>query len=83
MQRPGALAAIVAAPRGLAVDRHEIDAVRPAFPHPVREGGGEEAGIDPVHQDGEPALARHAVLIGQVLAEEVEMRRAPQAAMSS
>ena len=72
---PGA--AVVAAARGLAVDRHEIGLLRPALPHPGGEGGGEERGVDPVHQDGEPALAGNAVLVGQVPAEEVEMRRAP------
>ena len=41
------------------------------------EGGGEERGVDPVHQDGEPALAGDAVRVGQVPAEEVEVRRAP------
>ena len=51
--------------------------LRPALPHPGGEGGGEERGVDPVHQDGEPALAGNAVLVGQVPAEEVEMRRAP------
>ena len=77
MERPGAGTPVVAAARGLAVDRHEAGLLRPAFPDPGGEGGGEEAGIDPVHQDGEPALAGHAMLVGQVPAQEVEMRRAP------
>ena len=77
VQRPGARAAVVAAPRGLAVDRHEAGLVGPALPHPGGEGGGEERRVDPVHQDGQPALAGHAVLVGQVAAQEVEMRRAP------
>ena len=41
------------------------------------EGGGEERGIDPVHQDGQPALAGDAMLIGRMPAEKVEMRRPP------
>ena len=49
----------------------------PALADPAGEGGGEEARVDPVHQDGEPALAGDAVLAGQVLAEEAEVRRAP------
>jgi putative transposase len=45
--------------------------------HPVGEGGGEQRRVDPVHQDGQPALARDAILVRQVAAEEAEMRRAP------
>lgn len=77
MQRPHALAAVVAAARGLGVDRHEGGLLRPALPHPSGEGGGEEPGVDPVHQDGEPALAGDAILVGQVAAQEGEMRRPP------
>jgi hypothetical protein len=77
MQRRRAGAAVVAAARGLAVDGDEGGLPRPALPHPAGEGGGEERGIDPVHQDGQPALAGHAVLVGQVPAEEVEVGRAP------
>ena len=77
VERCRAGAPIVAAARGLAVDRHEAGLVGPALPHPVREGGGEERGVDPVHQDGEPAFAGHAVRVGQVPAEEVEVRGAP------
>jgi len=61
----------------LARDRHESGLLGPALAHPAGEGGGEERGVDPVHQDGEPALARHALRIGQAPAEKVEMRRAP------
>jgi hypothetical protein len=77
VERAGALAAIVAAAGSLAVDRHQIDLFRPDLPDPVREGGGEERRVDPVHQDGKPALTRDAMRVGLVLAEEVEMRRAP------
>lgn len=38
------------------------------------EAGREQAGIDAVHQHGQPASARHAVMIGQTAAQEVEMR---------
>ena len=77
VKRRGALAPVVAAARGLAVDRHQTGLVRPALPHPAREGGGEERRVDPVHQDGEPALTRDAVRVRQLPAEEVEVRRAP------
>ena len=77
VQRARARAPVVAAARGLAVDRDETGLLRPALAHPGGEGGGEERGVDPVHQDGEPALAGHAVRVGQVPAEEIEMRRAP------
>ena len=73
MQRLHAGAAVVAAARRLAVDGDEAGLLRPALAHP----GGEEPRVDPVHQDGEPALAGDAVLVGQVPAEEAEMRRAP------
>ena len=68
---------VVAAARGLAVDGDEPGLLRPALAHPGGEGGGEERGVDPVHQDGEPALAGHAVRVGQMPAEEIEVRRPP------
>jgi hypothetical protein len=77
VERSGADAAIVASARGLAVDRHERGLLRPALPHPGGESGGEERGVDPVHQDGEPALAGDAVLVGEMPAEKVEVRGAP------
>ena len=77
VERPCARAAVMAAARGLAVDRHQIGLLRPGFPHPVGEGRGEQRRVDAVHQDGEPALAWNAMLVGEVLAEKAEMRRAP------
>ena len=77
VERPCARAAVMAAARGLAVDRHQTGLLRPGFPHPVGEGRGEQRRVDAVHQDGEPALAWNAMLVGEVLAEKAEMRRAP------
>jgi hypothetical protein len=68
---------LYAAARGLAVDGDEGGLLRPALPHPAGEGGGEERRVDAIHQDGQPALAGNAVRVGQVPAEEAEMRRAP------
>lgn len=51
--------------------------IRPGLPHPGGEGGGEQGRVDAVHQNGQPAPARDAVRVGQVLAEEIQMRRTP------
>ena len=67
----------------LAVDGHQPGLVGPALPHPVGERRREQRGVDAVHQDRQPPLARHAMRVGQMLAEKVEMRLAPRAAMSS
>ena len=57
-------------------------ATRPAFSGQLSrtqpaKAAAKSAGLIAVHQDGEPALAGHAMHVGQVLAQEVEMRRAP------
>ena len=83
MERGCAGAAVVAAARGLAVDRHEVGALGPAFPHPAREGGGKERGVDPVHQDGEPALAGDAVRVGPRPVSRPPAAPAPTPATSS
>jgi len=64
---------IMTAPRGLAVDGDEIGALGPSLAHPGRERGREQLGIDAVHQLGEPARARHPVMVGQEAAQELEM----------
>ena len=74
---PAPVGAVVATARGLAVDGDEGGPLRPALPHPGGKGGGEEPRVDAVHQDGEPALAGDAVGVGQVPAEEVEVRGPP------
>ena len=74
-RRPGA--AVVAAARGLAVDGDETGFLRPALPHPCGESGGEQRGIDAVHQDRQPAFAGNAVGVGQVPAQEIEVCGAP------
>ena len=77
MEGRGAVAPVVAAPRGLAVDGDQGRLLRPALPHPSGEGVGEQRGIDAVHQDREPPFARDAVGVRQVAAQEVDMRDAP------
>jgi hypothetical protein len=47
--------ALVAAARGLAVDRHPLRPAGPGLAHKGREGGLEQIRIDPVHQEGQPA----------------------------
>ena len=77
MQRPSVGLAIVAAARGLAVDGDKVDALGPALAHPGRERRREQLGVDAVHQLGEPARARHTMMVGQEVAQEGEMRLAP------
>ena len=54
--------AVVAAPRGLAVDRHQVGLVRPAFGHPRRKTGRKQLRIDPIHDRAQPVGARDAVV---------------------
>ena len=44
---------------------------------PALEGRSKQRGIDPVHQDREPALARNPMITGQKPAQEGQMCRAP------
>jgi hypothetical protein len=67
----------MAAPRRLAIDRDEVGSIRPHLPHPRRKAGGEQPGIDPVHQQGQPAAAGNAVVIRQDLAQKRQMRLTP------
>ena len=68
---------VVAAARGLAVDDDEVRAIGPGLAHPGGEGGREQGGIDPVHQDGEPAAAGDTMPVGQMAAQEVQVGLAP------
>jgi hypothetical protein len=61
--------AIVAAARGLAIDRHEMELVGPALRDPGRKAGREQVRIDPVHHRAQPIGTRDTV---------VELGKAPQ-----
>ena len=73
-------AAVVAAPRGFAIDGQEPGLRTNSPAHPAKAAAN-SAGlmrfIGPSHQDGEPAFAGNAVLVGQVPAQEAEVRSAP------
>jgi hypothetical protein len=58
MQRGHAFAAVMTAARGLAVDGDQIGPLRPDLPDPGGEAGREQARIDPVHQQRQPAVVR-------------------------
>ena len=77
MQGLGALALIVRAPRGLAVDGDEVGTVRPHLGHPALEATLEQDRIDPVEQDAQPALAGDAVVEGREAAQELQVMPAP------
>jgi len=59
----------VAAARSLAVDRHEIKLVRPAFRDPGRKAGLEQVRVDAIHYRAQPISTGNAV---------VELGKAPQ-----
>lgn len=63
--------------RGLAVDGDELRRVGPGLAHLCREAGREQGRIDAVHQQGQPAPAGDAMMIGQVGVQELEMGLAP------
>ena len=68
---------VVAAPRGLAVDRHQIGLVRPAFGHPRGKTGRKQLRIDPIHDRPQPIGAWDAeVKLGELL-QERQVRFAP------
>jgi hypothetical protein len=77
MQGLGALALVVRAPRGLAVDGDEVGAVRPHLGHPALEAALEQDRVDPVEQDAQPPLARNAVVEGREPAQEIQVMPAP------
>jgi hypothetical protein len=68
---------IVAAARGLAVDRNEIELVRPAFCDPGRKAGHEQVRIDPVHHRAQPVGAGDAMVELRKAPEKRQMRVAP------
>ena len=82
MQRLLAGAAVVAAPGGLAVEGDMGRRIRPEFARPAHEAGGEQFGIDAVHQGAQPVGAGHAPVKGQEAAQEWKMRLA-QSTISS
>ena len=69
--------AVVAAAGGLAVDGDELCPVGPGLAHPGGKGGRKQRRADAVHQNGQPAPAGDAVCVGQVLAQEAQMRLTP------
>ena len=72
MERALADAAVMAAARGLAVDGDQVGPIRPDLADPGAEAGREQARIDPVHQQREPACPRHPVMVGQEAAQELQ-----------
>ncbi len=77
MQRRLVLGAIMAAARGFPVYGDELGTFRPCLAHPGGEGRREQRRIDAVHEQSEPASARNAVLVGQIAAQEADVRVAP------
>lgn len=75
-------APVVAAARGLAVDGDEVGLIRPGLADPGTESGREQGRVDAVHQNGQPAPAWQAVVVGHIAAQETEMRL-PHSAMPS
>src|SRR5215468_7914419 len=54
MQSPLTVLSIMAAARGLAVDRNEVRLVRPAFGNPRGKAGGKKLWVDPIHDRTQP-----------------------------
>ena len=77
MQRFEALAPVVGAARGLAVDGDQIVPGRPHRPDPIFETTREGQRIDPVHQSAQPALARDAVVERREPPQKIQMILAP------
>ena len=78
MERRLALAAIMAAPRCLAVDGDQFGPIRPARAHPACEAGRKQRRIDPIHHDRQPAPTRNTMIIRQKSAQKLKMPRTPQ-----
>jgi hypothetical protein len=49
--------------------------LEPSLAHLGGEHGGEQHRIDAVHEQGEPASARNAMAVGQIMAQEGKWRR--------
>ena len=77
MQRPLVGVAIMAAPRGFAVNGHEIGAPRPSLRHPGAKRRREHLRIEPVHQGAQPIRAGHAKMEFAKPAQEVEVGFSP------
>ena len=60
MQGLVASLAVMAAARGFAIDRHQLELVRPALCDPGRETVHEQRGINPVHHCAQPIGAGNA-----------------------
>ena len=67
----------MAAPHGFVVDGDRVGGIGPAGANPVHEAGGEQARIDPVHHDVEPAARGNSPLEGQEPTQEVEVSLSP------
>jgi hypothetical protein len=81
VERGAAVGAVVAAARGLSIDGDELRAFGPSLAHPSGEGGREQGRVDTVHQNGQPAPAGDAVLVGQMASQEVQVGVAPRGNM--
>ena len=62
---------------GLAVDRDRVERIGPSGADPVHEAGGEQARIDPVHYDVEPAPRGNSPVERQEPPQEFEMGASP------
>jgi hypothetical protein len=67
----------VAAARGFAINGDQIEPVGPGLANPGGEGRRKQRRIDAVHEQGQPASAGRAMRVGQVVAQEAEVRFAP------
>jgi hypothetical protein len=77
MQRGLARGPVVAAPRGLTVQRDELRRILAQRARPGHEAGREQLGVDAVHQDIEPTPAGQAMVKRQKTAQKVQMSLAP------
>lgn len=65
---------IMAAARGFAIDRHEIELVRPAFGDPRRKAGLEQVSVDPIHHRAQPIGTGNSVVELGKATQERQMR---------
>ncbi len=77
MERGLSRGAVMAAARGLAIERDEARSVRAKVARPVHEAVREQVRIDAVHKDVQPARAGNAMMIGQKTAQKRQMVLAP------
>ena len=69
--------AVVATPRGLAVDGNKVGTLWPTRGHPLLEARREKVGVHAVHQGPEPVDARYAVVELRKTAQETQVRFPP------